>query len=333
MATEKPHKYLLDRDLYSVIIKEQFAESLSLLEELVNFGSNLIPRCFESSDKKLHEVGILLNFLKQGVALLDSIHILAPRGATTPCFLSLRSLFEISVYLEWIFQKETEKRGTLPFVWNLRNKLYWTRCVKPGTPEHEAHKQHMADTITGPIPRGLDTAFVDAEIALLNSKLSAPECAAINAEFDRIKKGQKDKEWYCPAGVNNFREMAKAVGKEGQYKVFFGHFSGVTHGVALDKQISFSKEQVVYEPIRNLTEMDQILRCALTLAVAIYRTVLHHYRYGELENYDRKYVNEWRSRFLSVKAVEYKDGTYTIKENHLTTQALQLPTAGWHPSK
>ena len=333
MATETPHRYLLDRDHYSVVVKEQFAGSLSLLEELVDFGSNLIPRCFESSEKKLHDVVILLNFLKQGVALLDSVQILAPQGATTPCFLALRSLFEISVYLKGVFQKETEKRGTLPFVWNLRKKLYWTRCVKPGTPEHEAHKQHMAETTAGPIPRGLDPALVDAEIALLNSKLSTPECAAINAEFDNIKKGGKDKEWYCPGGVNNLREMAKAVGKEGEYKVFFGHFSGVTHGVALDKQISFSKEQVVYEPIRNLTEMDQIFRCALNLAVEIYRTTLHHYRYGELESYDRKYVNEWRNRFLSVKAVEYKHGTYTIKENNLITQALRLPTAGWHPSK
>ncbi len=50
--SEEPHKILLDRDLYSVIIREYFADTLSLLEELVNYGSNLIPRCYQSSEKK-----------------------------------------------------------------------------------------------------------------------------------------------------------------------------------------------------------------------------------------------------------------------------------------
>ena len=87
MATE-PHRILLDRDLYHVLIKEHFADSLGLLEELVNYGSNLIPRCFESGEKKLHDVVILLNFLKQGVSLLDSIHILSARGAIIVILLS-----------------------------------------------------------------------------------------------------------------------------------------------------------------------------------------------------------------------------------------------------
>ena len=61
---EEPHKAILDRDLYSAFIKENFSDSLELLEELVNYGSNLIPRCFESSDKKLKDIVIVINFLK-----------------------------------------------------------------------------------------------------------------------------------------------------------------------------------------------------------------------------------------------------------------------------
>jgi hypothetical protein len=265
MINEKPLASLLDRDLYSVLVKEQFTPTLELLEELVNYGSNLIPRCFESSDKKLHDLIILLNFVKQAVSLLDSIHILASKGSTTPCFISVRSLFEIWIYLEWIYQKETAKRGTLPYVWDIRKRLNWALSVKPGTREHEAHKKHMANTKVGPIPAGLDGATVDAQIFQLRAKLATPECAAINAEFDRLQS----REWYGPGGVNNFREMAQAVGKEGEYKVIFGPFSGVTHGIAIDKHISFSKGQLFYEPIRNITGIHEILRHALNFGAYI----------------------------------------------------------------
>jgi hypothetical protein len=317
MASEL-HKGLLDRDLYAVLVKENFSETTDLLEELVNYGSNLIPRCFESSEKKLHDTVVILNFLKQAVALLDSIHILASKGSTVPCFLCLRSLFEISTYLEWIFQKDTEKRGSLYFVWDLRRKLRWTLSVKPGTPECEAHKQHLSDANVAAIPPGVDAKLVDAQIAQLNRKLSVPECASINQEFERIKNALTDKEWYAPAGVSNFREMAKAVKREGEYKVLYSSFSAITHGLALDQQISFSKGRVMFEPIRNMIKLDEIFRHTLNFAVRIYRSTLTHYRPGEVENFNRKYLAEWRERFLSVKSIEYKDGTYTIKTGKLT---------------
>jgi len=317
MASE-PHKGLLDRDLYAVLVKENFSETTDLLEELVNYGSNLIPRCFESSEKKLHDTVIILNFLKQAVALLDSIDILTSKGSTVPCFLCLRSLFEISTYLEWIFQKDTEKRGSLYFVWDLRRKLRWTLSIKPETREYEAHERHMSDSNVPVMPPGVDAKLIDAQIALLNAKLLVPECASINQEFERIKNGLTDKDWYTPAGVSNFREMAKAVKRQGEYKVLYSSFSAITHGLALDQQISFSEGRVNFEPIRNLIKLDEIFRHTLNLALRIYRSTLTHYRPGELENFNRKYMTEWRERFLSVKSVEYKDGTYRIKPGKLS---------------
>lgn len=316
--TEEPHKTLLDRDLYAVLIKEHFSDSLGLLEEMVNYGSNLVPRCFASSEKELHDVVIVLNFLKQGVSLLDSIHILAAKGSTVPCFISLRSLFEVSVYLDWIFQKDTKKRGSLYFVWNLRKKLYWTLSVKKGTPEHEAHKKHMSDSSTGAELKGVDEKLIDAEIALLKDKLSAPECAAINQEFEKLKNGLRDREWYLPGGINNFREMAKAVKREAEYKVFYSSFSAITHGLAFDEQVSFSKETVVFEPIRNLTRIDEVIRNALNYAIVVYRSALSYYRPAELEVFNKKYLNEWRQRFLSVKKVEYTNGVYRIQNQDLS---------------
>jgi hypothetical protein len=42
-------------------------------------------------------------------------------------------------------------------------------------------------------------------------------------------------------------------------------------------------------------------------------------------------MNEWRERFLNIPEVEYKDGTYSIKENNLLKKATELASASWRP--
>jgi hypothetical protein len=234
-------------------------------------------------------------------------------------------LFEISVYLKWIFQKDTKYRGNLYYVWKLRKELYWVLSLKPGTTENKAHLQHMSDTGQGANPpAGVNEPMIEAQINILRKKLSALECAKIDKDFDAKKVGLKDKEWYVVGGVHTFRDMAKTVGMEGYYKVFYSAFSDVTHGLAFDMQARFSGEQVIFEPIRNLRELDQIFRNAFTFAMEIYRSILTHYRPGEIERFNTKYINEWRNRFLSVKKIEYKDGKYTIKEDNLANESVPL---------
>lgn len=329
---EEPHKFLLDRNLYSVFISEYFGDSIGLLEELVDYGSHLIPRCFTSSEKKLHDVVILLTFLKHGISLIDSINILTEKGSTMPCFILLRSLFEIAVYLDWIFQKDTEKRGTLYFVWNLRKKLYWALSLKKGTPEHNAYRHHMRGTKMSSSLMGLDESSIDFEISILRKKLSAPECVKINQEYDSLKKGLKDKGWYVPGGVNNFREMAKAVNREWQYNIFYSSFSTITHGLTFDKQVSFSKKRVIFEPIRNMTEIDQIFTNTISFVLDIYERVLRHYRPGEKEYFNQKYLKEWRSRYMAIKTIKYKDGVYTIDDKSVTKKMYKPPSSNWCPS-
>jgi hypothetical protein len=107
----------------------------------------------------------------------------------------------------------------------------------------------------------------------------------------------------------------------------------LTHGLAFDQQVRFSDKKVVFEPIRNLTGIDEIFRSTITFALSIYRSVLRHYRPDEENNFNRKYITEWRDRFLSIKKVEYKDGKYLIKEENLIRKKVQLTSKIWHTSE
>jgi hypothetical protein len=176
----------------------------------------------------------------------------------------------------------------------------------------------MSNSLTGAELKDVDEKIIDAQIALLKNKLSAPECASINQEFEKLKRKLRDREWYLPGGVENLREMAIAVKREADYKIFYSSFSDATHGLAFNENVSFSEDTVFFEPIRNLIRIDEIFRGALNFAVGIYRSALNHYRPAEVAVFDKKYCAEWRQRFLSVKKVEYKNGTYTISGQDLS---------------
>ena len=117
---DSPHTAILDRNIFRFQIEESFASQLEVLEQMVNYGTNLIPRCFDSSEKKLPDIVCIGSFLKHAVGSLDAIHILVREGATTACLPHIRSVFEINLYLEWIFQADYEARGLAYYVWNLR---------------------------------------------------------------------------------------------------------------------------------------------------------------------------------------------------------------------
>ena len=87
--------------------------------------------------------------------------------------------------------------------------------------------------------------------------------------------------------------MAEKVRMQALYRVFYGGFSKVTHGHAIDRHISFEKSQVIYEPIRSPSDFEQVLKISLTLAFRIYRAVLRKYRSEEFEvAFGIKYFSE-----------------------------------------
>ena len=64
---ELSHQGILNRDEVIGQINKHFSDQINLLKDLVNYGTNLIPRCFYCSDRKLSDtviLSILLIFTK-----------------------------------------------------------------------------------------------------------------------------------------------------------------------------------------------------------------------------------------------------------------------------
>jgi hypothetical protein len=58
-------------------------------------GSNLIPRCYSSSEKNLKDAVLLPILLRQAVAMLDGVELLLTSGAVHAANLQMRALFSM----------------------------------------------------------------------------------------------------------------------------------------------------------------------------------------------------------------------------------------------
>lgn len=307
---DDPNLGILDRSIFRAEIVESFSSQIELLDQLVNYGTNLIPRTFNSSERKIPDIVVTIAFLKHAVSNLDGISILSREGAALCCFPHIRSLFEIDLYLRWIFQEDYEKRGLAYFVWDIRRKRYWLRCYLEGTAEYQANSGHMEGSPGENFEIPHTQEAIQDSIDHQTRRLESSELSEVNNMFDVcMSSSGKDVEWYKPFGPTSIRDMAIRLGDEGMYKVFYAQYSQATHGLSLEHQLHFNAPagEVVFDHIRTLRSIDQIYRMTFNYAVKIYRTVLERYRPGEMDAFKRKYINEWRQPFWEIPKVS-KDG-------------------------
>jgi hypothetical protein len=71
----------------------------------------------------------------------------------------------------------------------------------------------------------------------------------------------------------------------------------VTHGSDIWKNIFFATDKIEVSPLREPQNIPRVVQLAATLAFRVFRLIVCEFRSGEEENFDRKYMVEWRERF------------------------------------
>ena len=111
-----PFEKLLHRELHIHDAQKYFAPQLKMLEEISNYGSTLIAGTFHTSQRGLKDVVVLIVLLKQVVAMIDSIQVLAKNACADSVQLAGRSLIEASLYIDWILKNDGENKALYYYV-------------------------------------------------------------------------------------------------------------------------------------------------------------------------------------------------------------------------
>jgi len=323
MSKEKPHDALLDRDKPVADVREHFSDAIELLRDITNYGTNLIVRCFATGKRQLEDAIILGVILRQAVAMFDAFEILVSNASIYPSQLQARALLEASLYLDFILKSDTIKKATSYYVANLREQRVWALRTQSGSSENLAFEKTME-------PFGMvapqATATMQGEgaklIAEIDRVLAQADLKDENKALEdyKVSKGGKfEPRWYAPFLVASrrnvsVRQVAVEVGRLHEYELFYSLSSEVMHSTKHTHHIKFKADQIHFEPLRHLEGISQVLNFAIATIIRIYMKVLEHYRPGEIGAFRRKYVEDWRQAFRSIKSVNYvaSEGTQVI---------------------
>jgi hypothetical protein len=299
---ENEFKPLLDRDRALIDVNRHLRPWLDLIRDVTNYGTNLIPRCFSSSEKKFKDVVVIGILLRQVVAMLDSVEILLSQGAPHPANLQMRALFEAYVYIEWILESDAEKKASYYYVHNLRRKRLWASRTQPGSPEAQEFAAIMGKLNVQVTQEAIEAA--KRQIQEIDRVLSDQKFVPIGQDFEKHRKGKRDPAWYVPLGEKSFAAVTRAVHKEFLY-VYYSLASEVTHTSTYDPHVSFAGDKVMFEPIRYLKGFESVLRFSLSVALLTYMRILREYRPGELPAFGRKYKENWQKEFMNFLNIKY----------------------------
>jgi hypothetical protein len=303
---ESEFKALLDHDKVVADIKKHLSPWTKLIQDVTNYGSNLIPRGFSSSDRNLKDVVVLAILLRQALAMLDGVDILLSNGAVHVAHLQMRALFEASVYIDWILLSDSERKAAYYYVHNLRRKRLWAWRTQPGSAD-SLEFITMMNKSGVQINDKLREASKE-QIREIDRVLSQPTFATISNDIEKNRNGKRfDPAWYVPLGERNLRTMARTVGKASQYVFLYSGASEVMHTSNYEHHVKIGRGELTFQPIRSVEGFENVFRFSLAIALFTIRRILEEHRPGELPAFARKYLVKWQNEFINfhkIKVVE-----------------------------
>lgn len=305
---EKPYEPILHRELHVHDVQKHFAWQLQLLRDIVNYGTNLIPACFHSSNRALADIVVVPVLLKQLVSMLDSYEVLVSNACIPASVLQHRSAFEASLNIDFILAGEEQSKAQHFYVANIRKEIDWANRTQAGTDEHERFFNALGDfgealeATKAKLAGSAAQQVADAQQFLANEPWSS-----VNESIEREKGNRPfDPPWYAPFGPKSVRQLSNAVGRLHEYEIFYSGSSEKMHGSDYKSHIEVHGGKINMEPIRHLCGIGSGVNFAVSVALHAYRKVLERYRPRQLEEFRQRYLRDWRDPFLSVKDVSYE---------------------------
>jgi hypothetical protein len=289
---------LLDRIGPRREIEDNFADPLSYLVVLADYGIELLQRSFVASGRRVWDVILLPTLFRQVLVCLDSIHVQVSVAVVRGAIPSLRGLFEAALAIEWILEKGKERWGTQFYVGELRQERAWNRAVQPGSPENQELLRQA--------PPGFADRFQDPErIAAARTRIQQidetleedSQFREISDAFDAYKKKRNlryEPVWYSPGGgPTSLRKLAEALNRLTDYDVLYAQWSEVQHASRTQGSIQIPERgKLMIEPIRSLDGLDVDLFHAGRIAERTFRMIVEEYRPGD--PFRSKMQNEWK---------------------------------------
>ena len=306
---ENAHPDLLRREEIKQQVKQNFEDQINLLEDLVNYGTQLLIRCLPKNKIEFEDSIIIGVLFKHSLMLLDSVHILIKHGSILSSQLPARGLFETLLYIEWLLKDDTKLRCKRYLVHyyllhKMEAKLFISKLNSSKIFEN-SYKRTAAKLSYDP-DKSEDIA--NEMILKIEDMLNSEKFINIKLEFENYKKeNHRHANWYSINGPSNLCDLAEKLDRGINYFIHYRHLSRIMHAMVHEEQLDINKNTLRLKPIRNLTQIDKVISASINFILNIYVVIIKNYRPDELRTFGKKYIEKWRERYSYIKEVKYVD--------------------------
>ncbi len=299
--TDAPFLPLLDRES-AISSLQKYSVQLELLEDLVNFGSGLMPRLVPDGAETPTDALLVYHLVREVIVQIDTLQILLANGCVPGAASVCRSLVEKHHLCLWSLSADLEKKMQHLFVGGLRSERQRSRAALSGHKENDALgllKHQLAQTH---IPR-----LAAQKAQAINARLKLPDIAAIDSAFDKLAaKVGYDPSWtavYCSNRDQNkhkgsARRIAEEIGRLPEYQIYYTDYSTGTHGQDLLSSIAIRDGHIDVSNIRDGHDFETVCFLATNSALELYKALLEHYLPDEVGAFCNKAIKDWMPRRL-----------------------------------
>jgi len=280
-----------------------YSKQIELLIDLVNYGSNLIARAYDSSKHDIDDVMIITVLLKHIVQMLDGAQVLITAGNAHSATLQARSAFEAYLFMLWIMKNDSKRKARFYYVFEIRKQRKWALRAIPNTEEREKFmKLYKEFDFAKAVNWDKLTEIAKNNLSVVDSVLTHPTLKPINETAEKTHY----LDWYKALNVQSIKQIAKEVDELPVYDLYYTKFSDVMHASSYRDQIKVKSSHIELEPIRTLNDAQVVILLCCHIAIHGYRVILERYHMGELSVFRQKYIADWRASILNIPSINYK---------------------------
>lgn len=279
---EIPATRILDRELSLQITKEIRDAAGPALREAVDECIRVFERCAVSARGTDEHIGLLFPLL-QLAETIDAVELVLQGASAVGAGVLLRSAFETLLTIEWVAKRGVEKYGAAYVVADIHRRLVGLEQYKK---EGQRRDQLQAALKADKLPSAIVVPVIgDAEQQTvgLRQLLEAPHLKDASMEYERARGTKTTIDFYALwEGPRTVEQLARRLGRSGQYEVLYRWWSLTVHGVDLKRQLRIADGTAGVQPLRSGEGLKDTYSFALYFCLEGMRAVLGYYRPDEL---------------------------------------------------
>lgn len=302
MTTTQPLAGILDPELRKAEIRELRELACPLLREVVNYGTNAFGRTFGDRDRREPEFAVGLSYLHV-LEMLDGVEVNLAQAIVFPAMVLLRSAFEGVLAIDYLLEKDLDKRGYAYLVTDVLERIASYRGFMKTTAEGARIRRALSATSFAKPFRLPAIPDLRQRISKLERALVKPGFNEAHAEFRRMKKADRHRPaWHrLYDGPSTIEELALAVKAGPEYEFLYRPWSKTAHAKDLPRQMTTGEGgRAAVRVLRDTGEFASVANLAVTFGIRTTRVVLNRFRPGEASPVERWYMAKVRDRYLRL---------------------------------